>query len=244
MSGGGGARALGWAESECRGQQPGGRDKREQRVQVGGQAGIRVGEDPGLSAGPHLGERTPRPGCPVRTSRAARQARSQPGADLAGAVSAAVAGDGDEGPERELPGEVPDEVSVQRLPGARRIVLLVVHRHDDLQLHCARSMRRGLIATRISRWVRGAVMAPVPGGRAAVTRCRTAAFAGRHAARWMRHWAGRRRPPPDRLSRLGDRDARALWCRTCGHHLSALTLTDCHTGIDTRRRLTAPSPIL
>jgi hypothetical protein len=246
MSGGGGARALGWAESGCRGQQPGGRDKREQRVQVGGQAGIRVGEDPGLSAGPHLGERTPGPGCPVRTSRTARQARSQPGADLAGAVSAAVAGDGDEGPERGLPDEVPDEVSVHRLLGARRIVLLVVHRHDDLQLHCARSMRRGLIATRTSRRVRGAAMAPVPGGRPAVTRCRAAAFARRHAARRMRRWVRRRRPPPDRLSRLNDRDARVVSRRTCGPHLLAFANppTDCHTGIDTRRRLTAPSPIL
>jgi hypothetical protein len=242
MCGGGGARALGWAESGCRGQQPGGRRKREQRVQVGGQVVIRVGEDPGLSAGPHLGERTPRPGCPVRTSRTVGQPRGQPGADLAGAVGAAVAGGGDEGPERELP----DEVSVQRLLGARRIVLLVVHRHDDLQLHCARSMRRGLIATRISRRVRGAAVAPVSGGRVAVTRYRAAAFTRRPAAWWIRRWVRRRRPPPDRLSRLNDRDARVVSRRTCGQRLPACAnpLVDCHTGIDTRRRLTAPSRFL
>jgi hypothetical protein len=94
MSGDGGARALGWAQSGCRGQRPGGRDKRKRRVQVGGQVDIRVGEDLGLTASPHLGERTP-----------GRAVRSVPG------------------PERELP----DEASVQRRHGARRIVLLVVH---------------------------------------------------------------------------------------------------------------------
>ncbi len=184
----------------------------------------------------------PPPGCPIRASRTPGQACSQRCADLAGAVGAAIAGDGDEGPERKLPGEV----SVQRRHGARRIVVLVVRRHDDLHLHCARSMRRGLIDTRTSRRVRGAAMAPVPGGRPAVTRCRTAAFARRHAARWMRRWVRRRRPPPDRLSRLNDRDARVVSRRTCGPRLPAFAnpSTDCHTGIDTRRRLTAPSPIL
>lgn len=214
----------------------------KQRVQVGGQVDIHAGEDLGLAAGPHFGERTPRPGCSIRTSRTPGQARSHRGADLAGAVGAAVVGHGDERPERELP----DEASVQRLHGARRIVLLSVHRHDDLDLHCARSMRRGLLDARTSRRVRGAAMAPVPGGRAAVTRCRAAAFARRHAARQMRRRVRRRRPPPDRLSRLNDRDARVVSRRTCGHHLPAFTnpSTDCHTGIDTRRRLTAPSPIL
>ena len=165
-------------------------------------------------------ERTPRAGCPVPAGPPRRRAASRaPISQVRSALPlpAMVTSD----PERELPDEVPDEVSVQRLQARGGSSCSVVHRHDDLQLHCARSMRRGLIATRISRRVRGAVMAPVPGGRAAVTRCRAAAFARRHAARWMRRWVRRRRPPPDRLSRLNDRDARVVSRRTCGHHLLA-----------------------
>jgi hypothetical protein len=103
-------------------------DQRQQRVQVGGQVDVHVGEHVGGALGPDLLQRTAATGLLEPDDPHAGQLDGQQRADLVGGVRASVVGDADLGRERE--GGVQE---LTQPPDIRtEVVLLVLDGYDDL----------------------------------------------------------------------------------------------------------------
>jgi hypothetical protein len=100
-----------------------------ERIEVGGQVDVHVGEHLGVRRRPHRAQRPPAALLLQPHDAHVAELGGQFGRDTRGVVDAGVVGDGDAGRERELFGEMPMEAT-DRIDKCQ---LLVVHRNDHVE---------------------------------------------------------------------------------------------------------------
>jgi len=105
-------------------------DQRQQRVEVGGQVHVHVGEHLGIAAAPHGLQRAAAAGQLESHGVYAGQLRGQLGRDRPGVVGAAVVRDRDDRGERKAD----RQMRVQPADAGSHVVLLVAYRDDDLDV--------------------------------------------------------------------------------------------------------------
>ncbi len=104
-------------------------DQREERVEIGGEVDVHIGEDRGVGGRPHRPQGPARAPSPPAVRTAPGQLGGERGGHGRGGVGAGVVGDGDAEGVREGP----REMAVESDHAAVEVLLLVVNGDDDVE---------------------------------------------------------------------------------------------------------------